>query len=112
MNLVLDVEAVNAYDFGTNQVREVKELMARYAVRRREIRTINWVVPHVKHPLFAGVHTVLRFADYFSRKKGIENRIIFYGGQSGILASLRKNVGRPGKSVEVEETSNEVGETI
>src|SRR6266478_4599797 len=90
LNLMRDGEAVRAYDFGPNHVREVKDLMARYAVSRREIRSINWLLPQVKHPLFAGVHTVLRFADYFSREKGIQNRIIFYGGQNGTLAPLEK----------------------
>ena len=93
LNLMRDAEAVRAYDFGPNQVREVKDLMARYAASRHEIRTINWLLPQVKHPLFAGVNTVLRFADYFSREKGIENRMVFYGGQNGTLSPLRKKIG-------------------
>jgi glycosyltransferase involved in cell wall biosynthesis len=87
-----DREAVKAFDFGPNHVREVKELMARYAVGRSEIRTINWLVPQVKHPLFAGIHTVLRFADYFSREKEIQNKIIFYGSQNATLAPLKKKI--------------------
>jgi O-antigen biosynthesis protein len=74
-------------------VREVKELMTKYAVNRPEIRTINWLVPHVKHPLFAGVYTILRFADYFTREKRIQNRMIFNGGQNGNLFPLRKKIG-------------------
>jgi glycosyltransferase involved in cell wall biosynthesis len=93
LNLMRDIEAVKTYDFSPNHVRESKELMTRYAVRTPEIRTINWLVPQVKHPLFAGVHTVLRFADYFSREKGIQNRMIFYGGENGALSPLRKKIG-------------------
>src|SRR5712692_1101485 len=93
LNLMRDGEAVKAFDFGPNHVREVKELMTKYAVSRPEIRTINWLVPHVKHPLFAGVHTILRFADYFSRGKGTQNRMIFHGGQNGTLSPLRKKIG-------------------
>jgi len=93
LNLARDGRAVKALDFGPNQVREVKELMVRYAVNRPEIRTINWFVPQVKHPLFAGVYTILRFADYFSREKGIQNRMIFYGGRNGDLSTLRDKIG-------------------
>jgi O-antigen biosynthesis protein len=94
LNLARDGRAVRAFDFGPSDVREVKELMAKYAVSRPEIRTINWLVPHVKHPLFAGVYTILRFADYFSREKGIQNRMIFYGGQNGNLSPLRERIGK------------------
>ena len=77
LNLARDGWAVRTFDFGPSQISEVKELMRKYAVSRPEIRTINWLVPYVKHPFFAGVYTILRFADYFSREKGIQNRVIF-----------------------------------
>jgi len=93
LNLARDGRAVRSFDFGPSQVREVKELMTKYAVSRPEIRTINWLVPQVKHPLFAGVYTILRFADYFTREKGIQNRMIFYGGQNGALTTLREKIG-------------------
>ena len=93
LNLARDSRAVRTFDFGPSQVREVKELMRKYAVSRPEIRTINWLVPHVKHPFFAGVYTILRFADYFSREKGIQNRMIFHGGQNDTLAPLRRKIG-------------------
>lgn len=93
LNLARDGRAVKAFDFGPSQVTEVKELMTKYAVSRPEIRTVNWIVPYVKHPLFAGVYTILRFADYFSREKKIQNRMIFCGGQSGNLSTLREKIG-------------------
>lgn len=92
LNLARDGRAVRTFDFGPSQVREVKELMAHFAVCRPEIRTINWLVPQVKHPNFAGMYTILRFADYFSRRKGIENRMIFCGGQNGSLSALREKI--------------------
>lgn len=92
LNLARDGRAVRAFDFEASQVREVRELMKEYAAGRPEIRTVNWFVPHVKHPLFAGVHTILRFADYFARKKGIHNRMIFYGGRNSTLPALREKI--------------------
>lgn len=93
LNLARDGRAVRTYDFGPRQVRDVEELMAKYAVSRPKIRTINWLVPQVKHPFFAGVYTILRFADYFSREKGIQNRMMFYGGEQDALSPLRKKIG-------------------
>lgn len=94
LSLMRDAEAVKTYDFGPTDIQAVKDLMAGYASTEREIRAINWLVPSVKHPLFAGVHTVLRFADYFSRKKGIQNRIFFYGSQARAVSALKEKVGK------------------
>jgi glycosyltransferase involved in cell wall biosynthesis len=92
LNLAGDDRAVRTFDFGPNQVKEVKELMAKYAVSRPNIRTINWLVPYVKHPLFAGVYTILRFADYFSHEKAIQNRIVIYNRAGADLAPLREKI--------------------
>jgi glycosyltransferase involved in cell wall biosynthesis len=91
--LMRDASAVKEFDFGLGSVRETKELMLRYATARPRIRTINWLVPYVKHPLFAGVYTVLRFADYFSHEKAIQNRIVIYNRASANLAALRGKIG-------------------
>lgn len=92
LNLARDNRAVRNFDFGPREISEVKELMAKYAVRRPQIRTINWLVPSAKHPLFAGVHTILRFADYFFREKGIQNRLILYDAGSGTLPAMREKM--------------------
>lgn len=93
LNLARDNRAVRNFDFGPRDISEVKELMAKYAADRPRIETVNWLVPCVKHPLFAGVYTILRFADYLSREKGIENRIIFYGAGNEVLGPLKEKVG-------------------
>lgn len=94
LNLMRDAGSVRSYDFGPEDLREVRHLMEQYAANRPQIRTINWLVPNVRHPLFAGIHTVLRFADYFSREKGIKNRIVFYGAtKPKELARLKEKIG-------------------
>jgi len=93
LNLARDGRAVRTFDFGSNQVKDVKDLMAKFAVSRPNIRTINWLVPYVKHPLFAGVYTILRFADYFSHEKAIQNRIVIYNRASADLPVLRAKIG-------------------
>lgn len=43
-----------------------------------DVRTIQWFVPVFVHAYFAGVFTILRFADHFARVHGVENRFCFY----------------------------------
>lgn len=93
LSLMRDASALKEFDFGAGRAREINELMLSYAANRPQIRTINWLVPYVRHPLFAGVYTVLRFADYFSREKGIQNRIVIYNRASTNLSSLRGQIG-------------------
>jgi glycosyltransferase involved in cell wall biosynthesis len=92
LSLMRDASAIKEFDFGTGSVSEIKELMLNYAAARPHIRVINWLVPYVKHPFFAGVYTVLRFADYFSREKAIHNRIVIYNRADANLATLRGKI--------------------
>jgi O-antigen biosynthesis protein len=43
-----------------------------------DIRTVQWFLPFFTHAGFAGVYTILRFADYFAREHGVENRFCIY----------------------------------
>jgi glycosyltransferase involved in cell wall biosynthesis len=54
-----------------------------------EIRTITWFLPEFQHPFYGGIHTILRFADYFRRAKGVENRFAVLGNSpEGKIADL------------------------
>jgi glycosyltransferase involved in cell wall biosynthesis len=92
LNLMRDANGVQAFDFSSSDVQQSKELMAKYSTIRPHVRRINWLVPHVKHPLFAGVHTILRFADYLSREKAIQNKIIIYNSSGFALSALREKI--------------------
>ena len=48
-----------------------------------KIQVINWFVPNAEHILYAGIYTILRFANYF-QKNGIKNRLVFYGGNPNL----------------------------
>jgi len=54
-----------------------------------EIKSITWFLPEFAHPYFGGIHTILRFADYFARTKGVENRFVVLGSASESLISQR-----------------------
>lgn len=92
LNLARDNSALRQFDFGPTDVRQVQELMARYATDKHSVETINWLVPYARHPYFAGIFTILRFADHFARQKGIQNRLVFYGAPKSAMPGLRSKV--------------------
>jgi GT2 family glycosyltransferase/glycosyltransferase involved in cell wall biosynthesis len=52
------------------------------SVGPRDVRTINWFIPQFDHPFFAGINTVLRFADHYAGTKEVENRFVAIGAGS------------------------------
>jgi len=66
--------------------------MTRYAASQTEPKVINWLLPCVKNPLFAGVFTILRFADYFASQKGVHNNIVIYDSSERGLAGIREKI--------------------
>lgn len=46
---------------------------------RREVRTINWLLPAFDLPFFGGVNTTLRIADKLARDHGVRNRFLING---------------------------------
>jgi cellulose synthase/poly-beta-1,6-N-acetylglucosamine synthase-like glycosyltransferase/glycosyltransferase involved in cell wall biosynthesis len=40
---------------------------------RRRLDTVAWFIPTFTNPFYGGVHTILRFADYFRRKHGVRS---------------------------------------
>ncbi|MDR6973252.1 glycosyltransferase [Leifsonia shinshuensis] len=51
----------------------------RTTVGRREVRTINWLLPGFDLPFFGGVNTTLRIADKLAREHGVVNRFLVNG---------------------------------
>ncbi len=43
------------------------------------IRSITWFLPEFENPYYGGIYTLLRFADYFKRTKGIHNQFAILG---------------------------------
>ena len=42
------------------------------------VRSVNWFIPAPEHAMFAGVRTILRFAERLQTAHGVENRIVIY----------------------------------
>jgi len=40
---------------------------------------LTWILPQFVHPFYGGVHTILRFAEYFRRQHGVRSEFVFSG---------------------------------
>ena len=58
-----------------------------------EIRTALWFLPYFHHVYFGGTYTLLRFADYFAREHGVENRFHCYDVGRERVAGMARKVG-------------------
>jgi len=73
---------VKSLDFSSIDLAENARLMERYrTMRDKQVDTANWFIPCFDH-VYGGIHSILRFADYFCTKKGVKNRLIIYGNPS------------------------------
>jgi glycosyltransferase involved in cell wall biosynthesis/GT2 family glycosyltransferase/SAM-dependent methyltransferase len=46
---------------------------------RRNLQTISWFVPVFTNPFYGGIHTILRFADYFHSTHQVQSRFVVVG---------------------------------
>ncbi|NLG71352.1 MAG: glycosyltransferase family 4 protein [Chloroflexi bacterium] len=65
-------------DFSEEDVIASRRLHEIYA-GPMDIRSITWFLPDFTHPYYGGVYTLLRFAEYFQRVKGIDNHFAILG---------------------------------
>jgi O-antigen biosynthesis protein len=86
-------DLIEALDFSSKDLQESRAMMAEFEKTPPLIRSINWFIPYFHHVYYGGIHTILRFADYFS-KKGIRSRFVLYDGPdvppAEILGKVRK----------------------
>ncbi len=68
---------VNAFDASSELIRRSQSGTTGLSLNR--IHRITWVLPEFHHAFYGGVHTILRFADYFRRLHGIEAEFVFPG---------------------------------
>ena len=73
-------EAVSAHDFTSSMLEASKRASSQPGQRR--LKTIVWFVPELTNPFYGGIHTILRFADYFRASRNVESRFAVLGGGS------------------------------
>jgi len=74
-------DATALLPLATITAEEVDRVVETHAatVGRREVRTINWLLPGFDLPFFGGVNTTLRIADKLAREHGVLNRFLVNG---------------------------------
>lgn len=83
---------LKSIDYSAADLLKNKELMVCFSsMRNLNIETVNWFIPYFDHA-FGGVYTILRFADYFSAKKGIRNRLIIYGSPEATENEVKSKI--------------------
>jgi len=87
------LQAVRRFDLSAEQVRQNSLLNAEFIKSSEPIKTINWFVPYFAH-IFAGLHTILRFAARLHEYHGIHNNIVVYDCAETNIASAREKIGR------------------
>jgi glycosyltransferase involved in cell wall biosynthesis len=71
------VNLVEALDFSITDLDMSRALMCKFEEKRPAITSMNWFIPHFHHAFYGGIHTILRFGNFFSRK-GVKNRFVLY----------------------------------
>jgi O-antigen biosynthesis protein len=51
------------------------------------IRSLTWFLPEFQHAYYGGIYTLLRFADYLTRKHGVSHRFMVLGRLDPALSS-------------------------
>jgi glycosyltransferase involved in cell wall biosynthesis len=79
------------FDFSAEDVERSNEILRGNPGTIR-FKEINWFVPDFDNVYWGGIHTILRFAEYFTARKSVINRIIVVC--QGKLEELRREVSR------------------
>ena len=90
-NTIASIRKVDCSDL---DLAENRELMSRFdKMKDLNVKTINWFIPCFNHP-YGGIYTILRFANYFSEKKGVRNNLIICGDPRQLSANPSVQVGK------------------
>ncbi len=63
---------VSWFDFSEEEVRLLKQ-QASAAIGSRKVETVVWFIPPFVNAFYGGIFTILRFAEYWGRTKGVHN---------------------------------------
>jgi len=86
-----DLFLIKSLDYSAADLEKNREIMERFRnMKSIDVETVNWFIPYFDHA-YGGIHTILRFADYFHTKKSVKNTFVIYGNP---LASQNKVINK------------------
>lgn len=65
-------------DFSSEHIRESQKIQEA-CPGELDFHSITWFFPEFINPYYGGIYTLLRFADYYKREKGIDHRFMVLG---------------------------------
>ena len=87
-----DLKLVTILRPRTEEIDKNRRLNAKFLASAEPIRSINWFIPAMVHPLYGGVKTILRFASRLQDAHGIEARIVLYDYAHSDLNKLQERM--------------------
>jgi glycosyltransferase involved in cell wall biosynthesis len=70
---------IKSLDYSMDDLVKNREIMERFRnMGGIQVETINWFIPYFERA-YGGIHTILRFADYFHTEKSVKNTFVIYG---------------------------------
>ena len=86
--------SLDSFDFSNADLLKNTALMKKANnIGFEDVKTINWFVPLFLHP-YGGIYTILRFASYFQKEKGVKNRLVVCGNKSASKTGIEEMVGK------------------
>jgi len=84
-----------ALDLAPDVLAENDRLLARQQeAAELDIRTVQWLLPFFHHAYFAGVYTILRFADHLAREHGVQSRFCIYDAALSQVPPIAAKIAR------------------
>ncbi len=78
-------------DYSADDLKKNEELMMNFSrMGSIDIESINWFIPYFTH-VYAGMHTILRFAEFFHRKN-IRNTFFICSDEAVDIAGIRRTI--------------------
>jgi glycosyltransferase involved in cell wall biosynthesis len=92
-NINTVLKRIGTLNYSGEDLAENEKLMHSFSKTKNiDIQSINWLLPTFTHPYYGGIYTILRFANYYSEVKNIQNRLIIYDDPSTSSKEIRKRV--------------------
>ena len=88
---------VNWFDFSEDDIRRSQHLHTRVH-GYQAVQTLVWFIPEFRNPYYGGICTILRFADYLRRHKGVSSYYAVSGADDAATILRRIRVVDPGCS--------------
>jgi glycosyltransferase involved in cell wall biosynthesis len=80
------------FDLSADELAANHDVTRRFADRTAPVRSATWFLTWFAHPLFGGVHTILRFMAYLKEVHGVQHRLVVFDRHDAEDRELREKI--------------------